>query len=354
MEQHADIIRHPSAWQASDFAGTDGLAVELTPRHLAAFEEAVTRLGDGPVEDIGRADFALSGIAEDVAAWRAEVMAGRGLLLLRGFPVGAWREDEIARLYWGLGTHFGEAVSQSTMGDRLGHVVDIAGKDPKERAYRNSTELGLHTDACDAVAMLCLQKAVTGGVSGFTSGPAVYNVIRDERPELLAPLCRGYHYHRFGEQRPGESPVSPHRVPVFSVCQDLMSVCYLRSYIEMAAAELGEPLCGLEREALDVFEAVANRPSLRLDVLLQPGEAVFFNNYTVLHTRTAFDDAPEPALKRHMLRLWLKVPDGRPVVDEIRAYEGRGGIAQQARASTYYQGRLDYHEFGPRKASSGA
>ncbi len=56
------------------------------------------------------------------------------------------------------------------MGDRLGHVVDVAGKDPKERAYRNSTELALHTDACDAVAMLCLQKAARGRASGFTSG----------------------------------------------------------------------------------------------------------------------------------------------------------------------------------------
>ena len=213
MAQPAEIIRHPSAWQARDFAGKADLAVALTPRHLGAFEAAVARVRDGPLEAVGRADFALPGIAEDVAAWRAEVMDGRGLLLLRGFPVGTWSADDIARLYWGLGSHFGEAVSQSVMGDRLGHVVDVAGKDPKERAYRNSTELALHTDACDAVAMLCLQKAARGGVSGFTSGLAVYNVIRNERPELLEPLFRGYRYHRFGEQLPGEAPVTPHRVP---------------------------------------------------------------------------------------------------------------------------------------------
>jgi hypothetical protein len=28
-------------------------------------------------------------------------------------------------LFFGLGTHFGRAVSQSSMGDRLGHVVDV-------------------------------------------------------------------------------------------------------------------------------------------------------------------------------------------------------------------------------------
>ena len=46
--------------------------------------------------------------------------------------------------------------------------------------------------------------------------------------------------------------------------------------------------------------------------MLEPGEMVMFNNWTTLHARTSFvDGGPHP---RHLLRLWLAVPDGRTVI----------------------------------------
>ena len=48
----------------------------------------------------------------------------------------------------------------------MGQVVDFGGKDTRERAYRNSAELSLHTDASDIVGMMCLVKAMEGGVVG--------------------------------------------------------------------------------------------------------------------------------------------------------------------------------------------
>jgi len=45
-----------------------------------------------------------------------------------------------------------------------------------------------------------------------------------------------------------------------------------------------------ERGIIDTFEAVTKRPELMLEFTLQPGEAYFINNYTILHARTAFDD----------------------------------------------------------------
>jgi hypothetical protein len=49
----------------------------------------------------------------------------------------------------------------------------------------------------------------------------------------------------------------------------------------------------------------------------------FLNNYVTLHTRRAFEDWPEPSRKRHLLRLWLSDPEGRPIPPEQR--EGRSG-----------------------------
>ena len=46
----------------------------------------------------------------------------------------------------------------------------------------------------------------------------------------------------------------------------------------------------LEAAALDYVDEVANRPDVRLEFLIQPGEAFFQNNYVVLHGRTEFED----------------------------------------------------------------
>jgi hypothetical protein len=72
---------------------------------------------------------------------------------------------------------------------------------------------------------------------------------------------------------------------------------------------------------LDRFEEVTKRPELMLEFTLQPGEMYFLNNYTILHARTAFDDgdAAEDE-RRHLLRLWLEVPDMRAVHPYTRGH----------------------------------
>src|SRR6202030_1187918 len=82
-----------------------------------------------------------------------------------------------------------------------------------------------------------------------------------------------------------------------------------RSYVEAGEAAAGRPMGTAEHAVIDTFEAVTKRPELMLEFTLQPGEAYFINNYTILHARTAFDDgdAPEDA-RRHLLRLWLDAP----------------------------------------------
>ena len=65
------------------------------------------------------------------------------------------------------------------------------------------------------------------------------------------------------------------------------------------------------REALALYDEIALRPQVRADFLLEPGEMMFWHNFTQLHSRTAFDDTPET--KRLLLRLWINVENGRPM-----------------------------------------
>ena len=141
-------ISDRSAWKGPDLGSKDDYALDLEPRHIAAFDAALGRLRDEGVtlDTMERKHFDVADIAGDLAQWFAQVQEGRGFVLVRGFPLERYSAQEIELIYWGIGTHMGIGVSQSVLGDRLGHVTDHSKQDPNARAYRNARELGLHTD----------------------------------------------------------------------------------------------------------------------------------------------------------------------------------------------------------------
>jgi hypothetical protein len=338
-------VDHASAWRSAE-RDSDSFVVQLQAHHLAALDQALqaARHKNKDAESITFDDFRLREIEADIAAWRDEVMHGSGMIILSGFPLERYSKDELGMIHFGLGTHFGTAMSQSVMGDRLGHVINVGGKDPKERAYRNSTELDMHTDACDVVAMMCLQKAQSGGYSGYVSAISIYNEIIRRQPGLMPLLFEGFYYHRFGEEAPGQAPVTEEKIPLFSFSEGLLSINYLRSYIEMAAEELKTPLSPQQVAALDLVDEISMDERIALKFITRPGDAVFFNNLTVLHNRTAFEDSEVEAEKRHFLRLWLVAHQPRPVCDSLRIYEGRG-IEKQEGKSTYFKGEVEFSRF---------
>lgn len=333
-------IDHPSAWKASDFPdGVDDVAFDFGERHRDALREVVRRAAKAGVglQQLTPAHTRLDAIADDLADIRRELVEGRGLVILRGWPVEEMTPEELGMAYWAIGTAFGRGVNQSPMGDRLGYVTDTSKPGEQDRAYRTAGELTLHTDAEDIVSLLCVRKAKSGGLSRLTSSVAIYNEIAAARPDLLPVYAEGFAYHWFGEQPPGEPPVTPYRVPIFSLEEGQLSCVYLRELILMAAEESGTPLDERQREALDLFQRTADREDLCFAFQLEPGSASFINNYTVLHSRTAFEDWPEAERKRLLLRLWLKAEPSRPRHELLRRYTGDDGSYVDGRESTVYQ-----------------
>ena len=163
----------------------------------------------------------------------------------------------------------------------------------------------------------------------------------EEYPDALERLYRGYVFHRRGEEKPGDLPHTPYRVPVYSNTEGKVSARYVRTYVEAGEASAGRPMGEAELAVLDRFEEITKRPELMLEFTLQPGEIYFINNYTILHARTAFDDGDaEEDRRRHLLRLWLEVPDMRPVHQHIRS----GGIeAVPGRKPSYDWSRLTHN-----------
>jgi hypothetical protein len=315
---HPSITRAPGR---SDFKTSADYTVDFTPTQLRDIERAMGQMkaaGLG-LDALQREHFEVPSLRPVIDEIRREIEDGRGFVVVRRLPVEDYSKDEIGMIFWGIGTYLGRGLSQSVLGDRLGHVKDFSREDPLARAYRNKQELSPHTDSCDLVGLACLRDAKSGGVSRLTSALTVHNVMLEEYPEALERLYRGYTFHRRGEEKPGDLPYTPYRVPVYSNTEGKVSARYVRTYVEAGEAAAGRPMGEAELRVLDRFEEVTKRPELMLEFTLQPGEIYFINNYTILHARTAFDDgdAPEDA-RRHLLRLWLDAPI-RPVHPYIRS-----------------------------------
>lgn len=335
-------ILGPTAWKAADFPAKPTFSLVLDAAERAAVADRLAALAAAGLAEasITAAHVATPAIVTLVQRIRRELTDGRGFLVLQGLPVEGHDDATVGNFFLGLGLLMGKPVVQSPLGDRLGHVVDIARPGELERGYKSSVELTAHTDSDDVVAMLCLRQARAGGMTRLVSAHSLYNALLARHPDYLAPLYRGFAHHWFGEEAPGDPPITAYRVPVLSWADGVLSVCHLRERADMAAeADSRCAYSSLERAALDEFDRLAADPEFALEFRLEPGEAYFLNNYLLLHARTGFEDHATPAERRHLLRLWLKLPGARPVAEPVLRYYGADGIpVRPERSSTAYQG----------------
>src|SRR5262249_49004059 len=146
-----------------------------------------------------------------------EVVHGRGFVLLRGVPVENRPIEHNAAMYWGIGTYFGSARSQNAKGHLLGHIYDLGGSsatDPNTRSYKTNERQHFHIDRCDVVALLCLRRARSGGLSAIVSSMTLHNEIARRRPDLLERLYLPMPVDRRGEVPEGKGRF--YEAPVFN------------------------------------------------------------------------------------------------------------------------------------------
>ena len=323
------------AWNASSFQSSADYSLRLTDEERAELIEAVRALPDVKApQAAGSAQFAMRRLSSRLQAAYDEVRSGRGFVVLRGLPVDAVSKDEFVAAVWGIGTHFGNALSQNTSGDLIGHVVDATAEDPTPRMYRSNLELRPHSDITSMISLACWHRSETGGASVIVSAVTVHGELCRQHPEVMAPLYRGFHYHQVGEEAPGEPPVTRHRVPLFAVRDGQLSSRYLRSNLVAGHSALEMPLNAEEIRALDAFDAVATAPANRLAFFLERGDMIVINNYTVMHARTSFKNYPEPERKRHLVRLWLDRPAFRDVPAEYIFHEVNGVPRREGKSAT--------------------
>ena len=337
MSQPNQLFEGPAAWFGPEMAESQQWIYQLSPREIDELDAAVTSVSEQgiPPIEVNPENFPLPTLGKALSNIRNEVIRGRGFVLIRGVPVQRYSTEQSVIVYWGIGSYLGQTVPQNAKGHLLGHIKDLGNDphDPLTRIYTTNYRQPYHTDSCDVVALLCLNKAKSGGLSTISSSTTIYNEMMKQRPDLVEILFEPFIIDRKGEIPKGKQ--ATYQMPIFHHFGGHLTTIYARDFIEAAQKRHTDipRLTEQQLEALDMLDSLACSEAIRLDMAFEPGDIQLLHNHQILHARTAYEDYSEPERRRHLMRLWLSQPDGRPLPPVFEERYGnielgtrRGGI----------------------------
>jgi len=316
-------ISGSAAWLGSELGHDDTWKIQLSGAAIRCIDQALqfVKSNDQRFPDFSKNDFPIHDLESDFAQYSEELENGTGFLLLRGLPIDKYSSDDIDIINYGIGLHLGTPVCQNLKGDLLGKVENVGDITKKEtRVYETNLYLPYHTDLSDVFGLMCIRPAKSGGLTSLVSCGAIYNELLQHYPEYLGVFYRPMYYAHLGED-------SSNKAPVFSFHDGKLSCRYLRQYIELGAELQDRPLSRVEIEALDKFDEILHSQELRLDIMLEPGDLLLANNYSVMHSRTSFEDFEEKEKRRKLVRLWVKMPNARNLAPD---FPGKNGFPPPA------------------------
>ena len=337
---HYEPIIGPGVWYGRQLRKRDDWIRHFNAAELEELAETVRAYrarGAAPAE-ISPATFPLPTLGPVLRAVLAELLEGRGFIMLRGLPVERWASDEQAIACMGIGSWLGRPRSQNAKGHLLGHVKDLGLdiRDSNVRYYQTNRRLEYHTDSVDIVALLCLKAAKSGGESYLASSITLYNEMLARRKDLLPALFEPFPTDRRGEVPGGMKPWFD--IPIYHWYAEKLSCMYVRQYIESAQRLFPEAtrLTRAQIAAMDLLDDLCNDAAIHLSMDFRPGDIQLLHNHQILHSRADFENWPEPERHRHLLRLWLAPIEARPLP---QVYAPRyGGIVPGERGGIMLEG----------------
>ncbi len=306
-----------SVWRGDAMRQRTDWVHVLSTTELAELDHAIehAQASELALFTLGRRDFPLGSLGDRLVALREEIEGGRGFQVLRGIPVQRYSQEQARILAWGLARHLGDPEPQDARGSLMHDITDtgrkVEGSD-STRGFETNDELTFHNDGGDAFMLLCLRTAQRGGTSKLASVGALFNEVLARRPELARVLQEPFHFDARAQALSGAPRVQT--VPIMTHHAGFLSGLYKRRYIETGQRFEEVPKLTVEQiDALEMVDAICNDPNFHLSFEMQPGDVQIGNNYAVLHSRTRYQDHDDPGLRRHLLRIWLTLPNGRPL-----------------------------------------
>ena len=332
-----EILDHPyecdANWKGPELAASSDWIYTLTVNDIAELEAALQNVKSRGLEipAIGKQDFPLPSLSKKLAGIANELETGRGFTLMRGVPVDRYATEDAKILYWGIMSYFGESAAQNMMGELVSDVKAIDGDwnhNFNIRGYQTRVHLPFHCDKAHLVGLMCLQTAKAGGESCISSSVAIHNEIQRTRPDLLEALYQPFYIDHRGEEFHDGDPF--YIAPVFAIHKGHFYARFGQRYAETAQRFPQVPrLTPGQIEGMKLFSTLALSDAFRLDMIFQRGDIQLLNNHLIVHSRTDYEDWPEPERRRHLLRMILLTGDDQDAPDftrNLNAFIRRWGV----------------------------
>lgn len=287
----------PAVWLAGELTAADWM-IPVGTEEAAELEAALTAArGAAPVPPLAR----LAPILTNVAG---RLDTGRGFCLLRGLPFDRHGSAAAEAALLALGTHLGKPLN-----GQGAEVARLTGP-PEEAAVPTGTPR-FHTEACDAIALLCLANGPEAPPHMIVSAGAVHNEVMRRDRSALAELYEPVPFIEDGE---------PVERAVFTVTGGAFAARYTRHAVEAAATSAqpgAPPLAEGLRPAFDLLDVVCAEPALVLKLEPRPGDLLLFNPHLVWKRRTLVETAADAAdAPQEFRRLRLAMAHSRRTVAE--------------------------------------
>jgi hypothetical protein len=280
-----DLVRVPVGGSLEHFLSVpdrSGLDVSAARAELAPLVAEYLDRGPGVL--------VLAGLPPDVEHGRRAVLRITELL---GEPLPQNREGEVVREVRDRGTAIGEGARARYSDSRFGGNMHTDGAESP-------------LPAPDIFTLFCVRQSAHGGALRLVH---VRDLLEEmaARPDLLEVLRQPFHFDRRGDHAPTEPPTVTK--PVLFTQRSRPAITYLRSYVERGHEKPGvPPLSSSQRSALDMLDEAADTERIVKSGKLREGELALFDNLSLLHGRTEFQDAP--GYPRLLLRSWVRLADG--------------------------------------------
>jgi hypothetical protein len=298
-------------WRGSEIAQSGDWRFPLSGEAAAEIRACMEPFKGKDISPDGltEADFPAPVLGAELAPLAQEISDhGLGFAVLKGVPIDGFSGRDFEIIHWAIGKAIGLVVTQGGSLGYIAHVRDLGQNVAKTYYAQVGGPLPMHKDPIDLAALLCLKAGRSGGTNLLVSAAALHNHLLERRPEILERLYKGY-FHSSQPEETGDPGITRERLPLFIQQNGHTFANYLQAPIYRAVESGKVSLSAAEKDALEVFDAEALSEDLTIAIDAEPGDVLFLNNRTVLHSRTHYEDFDALEDRRHLLRVWMNMPE---------------------------------------------
>ncbi|ABG52257.1 hypothetical protein Tery_3125 [Trichodesmium erythraeum IMS101] len=277
------LLNIPAAWTAQELLNSPYWNYSFTQEEVAEIE-----VGINIYQFSENQKFNFKRLKQTFASISEELENGRGIVLLKGFPVHKYSEETVADFYLFLCQQIGLPIRQSNsnfnspLREKTQFITYIRAESKSSSDGKQSNDnYQLHTDRYDLLNLLCVRQAKVGGENSFASAVNIYNEMIQSHPEIAQELCKGVPWLFDGEDGWINYPIWFIHLDKFTT--QLSSTYPILSQLVSGAL----PLTETHKKGLDLLQIIGNKS--KINIKLEPGDWLIVNNHIVYHARSTWE-----------------------------------------------------------------